>query len=248
MTTPIRKFSESITIPCYCTDSSWRLKVSSFMDYTQEAANRHASLIGFVYDDLIASRTAWVLSRMHIKFLKTPLWRDQVTLNTWHKGAERLFYIRDFIMNDAEGNPAVIATSSWLVLNLDTRRLVRDPGLVDEDTICKEDAIGTPCDKVQIPKDLQMEKVHEHTVSYSDVDMNGHTNNVMYVVWSMNTVDYELVSNNPVKELKINFNHETRPGEVVSLFTASQKDETGIHWFVEGKVGETSAFCLELLF
>ena len=93
-----------------------------------------------------------------------------------------------------------------------------------------------------------MEKVHEHIVSYSDVDMNGHTNNVMYVVWSMNTVDYELVSNNPVKELKINFNHETRPGEVVSLFTASQKDETGIHWFVEGKVGETSAFCLELLF
>ena len=233
MTTPIRKFSESITIPCYCTDSSWRLKVSSFMDYTQEAANRHASLIGFGYDDLIASRTAWVLSRMHIKFLKTPLWRDQVTLNTWHKGAERLFYIRDFIMNDAEGNPAVIATSSWLVLNLDTRRLVRDPGLVDDDTICKENAIGTPCDKVQIPKDLQM---------------NGHTNNVMYVVWSMNTVDYELVSNNPVKELKINFNHETRPGEVVSLFTASQKDETGIHWFVEGKVGETSAFCLELLF
>ena len=248
MTTPIRKFSESITIPCYCTDSSWRLKVSSFMDYTQEAANRHASLIGFGYDDLIASRTAWVLSRMHIKFLKTPLWRDQVILNTWHKGAERLFYIRDFIMNDAEGNPAVIATSSWLVLNLDTRRLVRDPGLVDEDTICKEDAIGTPCDKVQIPKDLQMEKVHEHIVSYSDVDMNGHTNNVMYVVWSMNTVDYELVSNNPVKELKINFNHETRPGEAVSLFTASQKDETGIHWFVEGKVGETSAFCLELLF
>lgn len=244
----MNKYTEEIIIPCYCTDASWRLKAASFMDYAQEAANRHATIIGFGYDDLIKSRTAWVLSRMHIKFLKDPLWRDKVTLSTWHKGANRLFYVRDFLMSDSEGQPAVIATTSWLVLNLDTRRLVRDPGLVDEGTTCSDNAMETPCDKVQIPKDMQAELVHEHTVAYSDVDMNGHTNNVMYVVWAMNVVGYEITSRMPLKELKINFNHETRPGDCVSLYRASAQMEDGLHCFVEGRLGDTSAFCVELVF
>lgn len=244
----MNKFTEEITIPCYCTDSSWRLKAASFMDYAQEIANRHATLIGFGYDDLIKSRTAWVLSRMHIKFLKAPLWRDKVSLSTWHKGPDRLFYIRDFLMADSEGTPLILATSSWVVLNLDTRRLVRDPGLVDEGTICLEHAIETPCSKVQMPKGLQEEYVHEHIVSYSDIDMNGHTNNVMYVVWAMNMVDYEITSKTPLKELKISFNHETRPGDCVSLYRATGQMEDGLHCFVEGRLGETSAFCVEFVF
>ena len=106
----------------------------------------------------------------------------------------------------------------------------------------------TPCDKVQIPKDMQAELVHEHTVAYSDVDMNGHTNNVMYVVWAMNVVGYEITSRMPLKELKINFNHETRPGDCVSLYRAAAQMEDGLHCFVEGRLGDTSAFCVELVF
>ena len=95
------------TIPCYQTDSKWRLKPASFMDLAQEAANTHAATLGFGYDDLIQSRTAWVLSRVNIHFLKSPLWRDEVTLTTWHKGLERLFFLRDFILTDKEGNECI---------------------------------------------------------------------------------------------------------------------------------------------
>jgi acyl-CoA thioesterase FadM len=68
---------------------SWRLKPASFMDMAQEAANLHAATLGFGYDELIASRTAWVLSRMHVVFVDTLKWRDEVTLATWHKGLNR---------------------------------------------------------------------------------------------------------------------------------------------------------------
>lgn len=244
----IRKFTEEITIPCYCTDSSWRLKPASFMDYAQEAANRHASLIGFGYDDLIASKTAWVLSRMHIVFHRPPLWREKVTLSTWHKGEERLFYLRDFIMADSKGKALVSATTSWLVINLETRKLVRDTGLMDAEAVCRENAFERACDKVQMPKDIQSELVLEHKVAYADVDMNGHTNNAMYIVWAMNAVDYELVSTHPLKELKVNFNHETRPGDSVDIYKAVREEEGATRCFIEGKVGSVSAFCVELVF
>lgn len=236
------------TIPCYQTDSKWRLKPASFMDLAQEAANTHAATLGFGYDDLIQSRTAWVLSRVNIHFLKNPLWRDEVTLTTWHKGLERLFFLRDFILTDKEGNECIKATTSWIVLNLDTRRLVRDPKLMDEGTICSDNALETPAGKVQMPKDIEAKFVMDHIVSYSDVDLLGHTNNAMYMHWAMDALDYSLTSDRPVRELTINFNHETKAGEKVEVYRSEVEKEDGLHIFVEGKVENVSSFCVEFIF
>lgn len=242
------RFTQNIIVPCYDTDASWRLKPSSFMDLAQEAANLHANILGFGYDDLIVSHTAWVLSRMHIEFLDTPVWRDDITLHTWHKGLNRLFFLRDFLLTDKNGKVKVRATTSWLVLNLDTRRIVRDPKFTDEGTICTDNALDTPADKVKMPKDISPELVMEHVVAYSDVDMNGHTNNAMYMHWAMDAVDYSIASSRPVKSLTINFNHETRYGDTVALYRVSEETSEGLHVYIEGMVGEVSAFCVDILF
>ena len=235
-------------LTCYETDASWRLKPASFMNMAQEAAGCHAVELGFGYDDLIASNTAWILSRVRVDFLDTPLWREDMTLTTWHKGLNRLFFLRDFIMTDVNGKERVKATTSWLVMNLETRRLVRDPKLMEDGTICTDNAIETPADKVQMPKDKEPVFVMNHLVSYSDVDTNGHTNNAMYMHWAMDAVDYEISSQRPVKSFTINFNHETKPGDLVAISKVVVEQEDGRHVFVEGKVGDTSAFCVEICF
>lgn len=242
------KYTEKHTIPCYDTDAAWRLKPTSFMNMAQEAAGRHAVYLGFGYDDLIKTNTAWILSRVHVEFIDTPKWREEITLNTWHKGLNRLFFLRDFVLTDNEGRERVKATTSWLVLNLETRRLVRDPKLVEEGTVCAENALETPADKVQMPKDVEPELVRTHHVSYSDIDTNGHTNNAMYMQWSMNSVGYDITSTRPVKEFTINFNHETKAGDYVEIYRASVEKEDGLHVYVEGKVDGQSSYCVEIVF
>lgn len=244
----MNRLTEQYTIPCYDTDASWRLKPVSFMNYAQEMANRHANILGFGYDDLIASKTAWVLARMNIRFVNLPLWRDNVSLTTWHKGLNRLFFVRDFQMKDAQGNICVEATTSWIVLNLETRRFVRDPKLMDEGTVCQDHAIEQPADKVVIPKDVEAEYVMDHVVSYSDVDMLGHTNNAMYMHWAMDAVAYEITSQKPLKEVTINFNREARAGETVSIYRTVVESEGQLHVYVEGKVEGASSFCIEMIF
>jgi acyl-ACP thioesterase len=244
----MKRLVQNYTIPCYDTDASWRLKPASFMNLAQEAAGQHAVYLGFGYDDLIKTGTAWILSRVHIEFVDTPKWRDEVVLATWHKGLNRLFYLRDFIMTDKEGRERVKATTSWLVLNLETRRLVRDPQLMEEGTVCTDNVIETPADKVVMPKDVEPEHVMDHVVAYSDVDMLGHTNNAMYMQWAMDAVGYETASSMPVRKVTINFNHETKAGEQVNIYRASVQQEDGLHVFVEGKVDVTSSFTVEIVF
>lgn len=243
----MQKYIQEYTIPCYDTDASGRLKPASFMNLAQEAAGQHAVYLGFGYDDLIVTNTAWILSRVHIRFVDTPMWKDDVVLSTWHKGLNRLFFVRDFRLTDKEGWTRVEATTSWLVMNLETRRLVRDPQL-REGSECLEDVIATPAGKVQMPKDVEPQLMFEHLVAYSDIDVNGHANNAMYMQWAMDAVDYDIASTRPVKEVTINFNHETKAGDVVALYKSIIKTEDGRRVYVEGKVGDTSAFCVEIIF
>ena len=134
----MKRYELKYTVPCYDTDASWRMKPASFMNIAQEAAGNHAVYLGFGYDTLRETNTAWILSRVHVEFPDTPLWREDLTLQTWHKGLNRLFFLRDFVITDNEGKERVKATTSWLVLNLETRKLVRDPKLMEDGTICTD--------------------------------------------------------------------------------------------------------------
>ena len=58
--------------------------------------------IAEIYDDLIQNHTAWVLSRTHIRFHQYPKWRDTVKLQTWHKVAFKVLYLRDFLLMDED--------------------------------------------------------------------------------------------------------------------------------------------------
>lgn len=245
------KYEQVITIPCYTTDAAFYLKPAAFMDYMQEIAYLAATRLHFGYDELQELHTAWVLSRMHFKFDNPPKWRDTVKLRTWHKGLDGLMFLRDFRMLDMDGKELLTATTSWLVINTETRRLVRSDEILDivpESTQCPDNAIAESAPKVVVPKTAQKEKVAEHFVTYSDVDIIGHTNNARYMVWAMDCLDYCETSQNQVKEVWINFNKETKPGETVEIFKAKVEEEGNTIYYVEGMIEGKSAFCIKLRF
>lgn len=248
------RYSQDITIPCHCTDASFHLKPASFMDLAQELAYWAAMVLGFGYDDLARHHTAWVLSRMHFHFRHPPKWRDETTLYTWHKGLDGPFFLRDFELR-AKGDTAladkskalVSCTTSWIVMNMESRRLVRSEEVLDmvpAATQCRDDAIVEPCAKVLMPKGVEPESAGERKVAYSDVDIIGHTNNARYMVWAMDCMDYGTASSALVKDVRINFNKETTPGEAVQLYRC----RVGGTFYIEGKAEGRSCFCAQIDF
>lgn len=240
------KFRQDICIPCYQTDDHTVLKPASFMDLAQEIAYWAAEELGFGYDSLHVHHTAWVLSRMHIRFLRPVLWREQIALFTWHKGAEGLFYLRDFDLCNAEGEHCVTATSSWVVINEETRRLVRPEDLSNSLQVdySVDDALSEPAPKVVMPKgDTMAEPAGEHIVNYSDIDIIGHTNNARYVVWAMDCLPPGVMEK-PVRDIYINFNKETKSGEAVRFFRLQE----GNAWYVEGRVDGKNCFVIKMVF
>lgn len=242
-------YSKNHTIACYEADANQLMRPTAMLDMMQEAANINATALGFGYDELINSNTAWVLSRIHVKFEKLPLWRQEVNLKTWHKGVAKLFYLRDFILSDTEGNAMIKATTSWLIIDMNTRRLVRNSDLATSPDKCnKEDAIAEPADKVVVPVDIEPELVRKHPVTWSEIDTNGHVNNVKYAVWALDAVKPEDIKEKPLKELLINYDAEVMPGDTVKIYRTMQETEDGHVYYITGKVDDKQNFSVKLIF
>ena len=240
------KFYQDITIPCYDVDSARYLKPAAFMDMAQEIAHWAAELLGAGFDVLAEKKTAWVLSRMHIHFPDAPLWKEDVRLWTWHKGFDGLFFLRDFSLRDASGAQRVAATSSWLIIDTESRRLLRNPAentLLDLSTAGEGYAIEAPAPKIQKPSGIEADLVTEHRVSYSDIDFLGHTNNARYMVWAMDCLD--LGASRRPRDIYINYNKETRPGEVVQLCRYCDGPDS---CYVEGLVEGRQSFIVKVDF
>jgi len=240
------KFRQDVCIPCYQTNSNAVLRPAGFLDQAQEIAYWAAQALGFGYENLHVHHTAWVLTRMHVHFEKMLRWHDNASLFTWHKGANGLFYLRDFDLKGPDGTSAVLATSSWVVIDERTRHFVRPdelpPSLVLDYPV--DHAIEQEAPKVVFPKDAPgTVEAGEHTVAYSDIDIIGHTNNVRYVVWAMDCLPME-VALQPMKDLYINFNRETTAGETVRLYRL----QDGNAWYVEGRVDGKSCFVVKMEF
>ena len=240
------KFYQEITVPCYDVDRSRYLKIAAFMDMAQEIAHWAAELLGAGFDVLAERKTAWVLSRMHIHFSDAPRWKEDVRLWTWHKGFDGLFFLRDFSLQDASGAERVTATSSWLIIDTESRRLLRDLAenpLLDLSTAGEGHAIATPAPKIQRPSGAEPDLVTEHKVSYSDIDFLGHANNARYMVWAMDCLDLKTVSSRRPKDVYINFNRETRPGENVELRRYRDGEDS---YYVEGMVDGRQSFAVKV--
>ena len=242
------KFYEDVTAVCYQVDRRKILRPASFLDMAQHMAVFGADSLAFGDDQLGPYGCTWVLARQHVRFERPFLHKERGRIVTWHKGLQGLFFLRDYMLLDAAGEPAVRSTSSWVVMNIAERRVARPDFLseiVSLDPQSPDHAVEEPAGKVVLPRDAAVSQIGEHVVRYSDVDYNQHANNVKYTVWAMDALPEELVHTRMVKELTVNFNREARPGETVTLWHALDAD--GAH-IVEGRVDDRQVFIEKLLF
>lgn len=244
------KYNVIKRIPSFDVDMAQRLKPASFLNYAQEAANIHADTLGVGYDSMQITKKAWVLARMHVVFHEMPRWRDNINLQSWHKGGNAFLFFRDFVAFDSHGKQIISATSSWLVMDIDTRRLTKNSEFEQNDDTCiHEDVIARPADKVAMPKDAQPHHVSTHSVNYSDLDMNGHVNNVKYTEWAMNIIELDVTNRLPLRDLLVNFNSEIKVGDVVELYSHKESaDDGSLLYYIEGRVNDKSSFVARLTF
>ena len=229
-------FTKEFTISSYDLNPRGQARLTSMADFFQEVAYHHASELGLGYEDMKSNKTTWVLSRMRIHMKRYPAWNDLIKLETWPSGAERLFALRDFRVLDSEGEVIGMASTAWLVLDIDTHRLIRPKEMMERFKMIIHDVqmFDNSLDKIAIPGETK--PLNKHTVVFSDLDIVGHVNNVKYMEWCIDAITSSDDAEKEIRELEINFNHEALLGDRISI--GGVEGEDGNTYFLASREGD----------
>lgn len=218
---------EIFHISAHDTDMKNKCKLTNICNYIQETAICHVLQYGMDPYEWADKGLAWVLSRMKIQMFEYPGWKEIIKIRTWSRGTKGLFVYRDYELLDEKDNIIGKATSAWLIIDINKRRPLRPSSyLAEVNYNFVKDRISI-CDSLEnLPKQENAEEIFSIPIHYSDVDMNHHVNNVKYARWQLDALPTERISKEAIKEFEINFLHETKLNETVSMRLKQISEDT----------------------
>jgi medium-chain acyl-[acyl-carrier-protein] hydrolase len=223
-------WKEEYLVHWYDTDLNGHIKMSAIANYLQESAWRHANHLGFGFEDAKKRNEFWVIVNLMIRMTGFPEWGKTITVETWPKGIDRLFAIRDFRILKNDGTVIGAATSSWMILDQDTRRpknvdIVKPVlHLATHGDILMENAPFLPALKEISANELRK-------VRFSEVDQHGHVNNIRYIDWCLDALPAEWHRERRIKSMVINYLAEVRGDETIKISCGPDSDQFA---FIQG--------------
>jgi acyl-ACP thioesterase len=190
-----------------------RVKLGSLLNYFQEAASEHAENLGASVTDLISKNLTWVLSRYHIKIFRYPLWKESLRLTTWPSVQQGLFALREFEVRDEQNHLLAAATTSWMLLDIKSKRPVPLADNLPEYLKDPSRAIADPFGP--LPKAVRTDLELSFQVQRRDLDWNRHVNHVVYVEWAVETAPQDILENFLPAEIEVDFRGEALFRETV---------------------------------
>ena len=208
-----------------------KLSVPWFFRAFQDIAILDAEGIGYGHEKTDAEGLLWVLTRVRAKFHKMPNYFDHCVMETHPTGKKGFAFLRYGRLLDQKENVLCEISSVWALIHGESRHIELHPPLEDVN-----EADGKEMEMPSRIAPRPCKRKAMKTIGYSDLDLNGHMNNVRYIEMIMDLHEPEFYLENRVSEILINYESEIRFGETVELMVDESEE------YVRGIVGDHVAF------
>ena len=216
------------------------MKYTDLCNILQLTAGNHAEMGGISFTDMQEFHQAWVLSRMRLEIEYLPKWKDIVTVKTWIISLENSRSVRALEMY-VDGKKIVGCETFWAVFNTKLRR-PEALALPHEHFEKYPERFSTieRVKKIDFPNEAVT--VNTRKVVLSDLDIVNHVNNVKYLEWCLDLVDYKSILKQKISSIDMNFMKELMLGDEVSVDSSNRDNKSAYSILKDGK----ACFALEL--
>lgn len=205
------KFSLTMRVRYQDIDSRLLTTPQALLGYMQEAAVTQAQSLDRGFGWLAYRNYAWMIVHTMLEAGRLPEWRSELTIQTWPSEMGRLLSRREFTISDQHGLCAQ-ASTLWAFMDTQKRSVTRVPReLADSYSVLEEQAISG---RFSRPLKLsQSTPAESWLVRRSDIDSNGHVNNLRYLNWIFDSLPERLAKRIQFSKLNIRYQKETLPGQ-----------------------------------
>eukprot|EP00963_Diacronema_lutheri_P003406 scaffold282_cov345-Pavlova_lutheri.AAC.20 len=231
-----RTFAQRFRVRSYEVDGERMASIITLANMLQEVATNHVLGLwgkgkdGFpVPPEMVERNLGWVMARMKFQLDRYPTWGDVIEVRTWFCAAGKLAARRDWELVDiVTGERIGGCTSMWVCLDMARRRMSRIPPGVRQEfekssPVDELFSLGQGVIPVKLPDFDDKPEFTGPTVvaKRTDIDMNGHVNNVAYIGWALEALPLSESKQFDLKEIEIEFKNEALQGERVVTMASS---------------------------
>lgn len=191
------------------------IKNRAILEIFENIGTYHSDMVGYGPNDIKETKVSWVLLDWKLKVLKRPKYGQTLNVNTWGRSMKRTYTYRDFEMYDEENNLCVIATSKWVIVNIDTGRITRISEEIYEKYQIEDKNVFNieELDKLKVPEMFDTEMTYK--VSRRDIDINGHMHNLYYLDLAYEVLPQEVYDKRPFDDVRIQYKKEVKLGNII---------------------------------
>jgi len=205
--------TKPFTVRYYEVGPSRLVRPATLLDYLQDAAAEHAAILSYGVQALHHRDLTWVLSRLRLTVGRYAGVGETVLVRTWPSTRGSLSSYREFEVLDPAGEIIARATTAWVVLDMVRRRPVRIAEVVPDYPLEPRRAIAE--EFPPLPRPERSEREVQFTVRQSDLDMNRHVNNAVYVGWALESAPEEIAGTLKPVDIEVGFRAEALAGDTV---------------------------------
>ena len=237
-------FSQNVTINYSDVDAKNKVTNHGILRLLQEVAGCHSASLGYGVNDIPKTGLAWIILNWKLKVFYRPKTSTPVTINTWVRSENPLFSYRDFEILDSEKKIIAVASSKWILFDVNKKGIVKLPeGIKEKYEYENKLAIEEKWnEKLKEPENSEF--IMNYTIQRRDIDTNNHVNNLYYLDYAYEAIPEEIYNNIDFSNVEIMYKHEAKLGDTLSLFysqlenndciiTIKDKENTKIHTIVK---------------
>jgi medium-chain acyl-[acyl-carrier-protein] hydrolase len=214
-------YKQTFRLHSYEVDRRGVARPDVLLAFMLDSAWGHTKDTDFSYSELKREGKLWVLSRFLGIFYTMPKWDDEITVETWSKGTDGLFGLRDFVVYSHSGERLISATSAWLIIDRKTSRIQRIDYMGKSfPTHLGKSELDIKLGKID-PK--QVEGINlEDDVRYSDLDVNGHVNSAKYLLWIFDSFPVREFEKKDLESIELNFLSEAKLDDTIYVSSSNE--------------------------
>ena len=207
-------FSENFPVLRHDADFLGRLKPGALLRYAQQTAVDQNTGLGLTNDWYVEHRLAYLLVKQTLAFSRVPRIDEVLRYTTVPENSKRAANKRLTLVEDAKGEEIACVDSRWVLVDMDTRRILRRSSPLVEQYW--NPAVAREMD-LTIPQAQQLAELPPRRADYLLCDLNGHINNCAYADLACTAVPLETLRGAPIRRLTITYHREVPLGEMLTL-------------------------------
>lgn len=218
-----------------------RIDIPSLLDMMHIVAWDNAEMLGASVYDLQNEGITWAMIKYRLEVFQLPLHNEHLTIESHPSGNDRGFVYRDYRAFDKDDKLVAQASSTWLVMDLKTRKMTSLRPYMKP--LVQVPEASRPLDRAnhRLRPLKEATDSKDFPVRWHDLDPNQHVSNTTYFVWALEALGATALNNRRLKEIEVHFKAETHAGDQIASAWQQANDSIYLHEIKRLSDGKTVA-------